>query len=691
MSLQELFIPEIMETSSSSLARDFFTPVLQQSVRYDRGVGFFSSGWVKASAQGLVPFIENGGVARWITSPLLNRKDCEALSLGVSAWKDKNLYGILENEIDDLIHSLEHNVLRTISWMVADRRLIFKIALPTAKLTGGDFHDKFGIFTDREGNKLSFIGSYNDTAKAEINYESIKVFKSWESHLVKFVENDAVRFNRLWNGLDPNLKIYTLPSALKTKIMRCRDNLGERPYELVQAVIPPRTAKGAVEPRHYQEEAVEAWTDSDCRGILEMATGTGKTITSLLCLQVFFAEEPYGIAIILCPYIHLVTQWKEDIDTFNIESVLCFGHQKEWVPLLETGLHEMALAKRLRVESPKKLAFISTYASFFSTSFQERLSNLSLPIMIVADEAHNVGTDARLFALPANVNYRLGLSATPERFGDEEGTKGLFDYFGGVVYRLDLHAAIFDLEVLSHYTYEIHFVQLSDAEFEEYKELSRQIAQIITSSKNGDYSIRIETLLSRRSIILNTAYAKLDKLRELLQNNSAITKTLFYCAPGQIIEVNRMLTKEFNIVSHQITYNEDRRERVEIMGSFKRGDYQALTAIKCLDEGVDIPAVECAYILASSANPREFIQRRGRILRRSEGKKRAKIIDIMTMPPDHESLSEDEQKLERSILIKELRRVRYFASCADNRNQALLSVYNFAARYNLQHILLGEH
>ncbi len=617
---------------------------------------------------------------------MLNREDFEALSLGALALRDKSIYASLEHEIDDLIYSLEHDLLRAISWMVADRRLIFKIALPTAKLAGGDFHDKFGIFTDHEGNQISFIGSYNDTAKGEMNYESIKIFKSWEPHLGMFVGNDTARFNRIWNGLDPNLKIYSLPSALKGKIMRYRDDLGDRPYELVQAINPPHSITGTVQPRHYQEEAVEAWTEADCKGILEMATGTGKTITSLLCLQVFFAEEPYGIAIILCPYIHLVTQWKQDVDKFNIESVLCFDQRKKWEPQLETKLQEIKLAKRFGLDT-KKLAIIATYATFFSGSFQKQLSKFILPMMIIADEAHNIGTDSRLLALPDHASYRLGLSATPERFGDEEGTKGLFDYFGGIVYRLDLKTAIFDLNALSHYTYEIHFVQLSDSEFEEYNDLTKQIAQIITSSDKKESPTQLEILLSRRSNILNTAHAKLDKLRELLRNENIIRKTLFYCAPGQIRDVNRLLTHEFNIMSHQITYHEDRRERANIMADFERGNYHALTAIKCLDEGVDIPAIECAFILASSANPREFIQRRGRILRRAEGKEKARIIDIMTIPPA-KSFGEGVYKVERSILTRELKRIRYFASCADNSSHALLSVYDFASKYNLQHILL---
>lgn len=691
MSLRDLDIPGVLDTSNSSLSRDFFIPALTHSVRYDRGVGFFTSGWIRSNSQGLIPFIQNGGVARWITSPLLNKEDYDALALGVSARKDKKVFGAIENEIENLIHYLDHDLLLTLAWMVADRRLIFKIALPTEKLSGGDFHDKFGIFTDESGDQVSFIGSYNDTAKGELNYESIKIFKSWQPDLSHFVESDSLRFKNLWNGMDPNLRIFSLPKALKEKILIYRD-LGERPYELAPVVsVPVTSRKGFPELRHYQEEAVEEWINCDYRGILEMATGTGKTITSLFCMRSFFEEEPYGIAIILCPYIHLVTQWKEDVDRFNIETVLGFGPRQTWEKTLETKLQELALAKRLKVESHKKLAIICTYATFFSDNFQKHLSRIALPLMLLADEAHNVGTQTSLQQLPTKARYRLGLSATPERFGDEEGTKGLYDYFGGVIYRLDLHQAIFDLQVLSHYTYQIHQVQLSDDEFKEYRDLTREIAKLIGGEQTPAASSQLDVLLVKRSNVLNTARAKISRLRELLKEIPNIKKTLFYCAPKQLPKVNRLLARDLGIISHQITYREDKAERSQIMKDFERGYYQALTAIKCLDEGVDIPAIESAYILASSANPREFIQRRGRILRKAEGKEKAHIIDVMTTPPDSRHFSEAEYRLERSILAKELRRIRYFASCADNRNEALLAVYSLASQYNLQHVLLGDN
>jgi superfamily II DNA or RNA helicase len=692
MSLTQLHLPEVMNTSYYVLSKDFFIPVLKHSIRYDRGVGFFTSGWIKATAQGLVSFIESGGVARWITSPMLNEQDAKALAKGVAAWEDEKIFELLVSEVDNLTEVIERDLLLALAWMVADQRLVFKIAIPTEKLAGGDFHDKFGIFTDKEGNKLSFNGSYNDTARGELNYESIKIFKSWQPYLGTFVEDDATRFNDLWHGRDPNLRIYDLPASIKRKIIKYRE-FGERPYDLppVAEIYDP-VQKQILMLRPYQDVAVQKWIASDFKGIFEMATGTGKTITSLFCVKEFFSREPYGVVVILCPLIHLVTQWKEEVDKFNIDSVLCFGSSKDWIPELQTKIQSIELAETLKAGEQKNLALICTNATFFSDKFLKVLASTKLNKMILADEVHNIGTEFALSKLPSDIVFRLALSATPERFGDQEGTERLFVYFGGVICTLDLHDAIFKLNVLSHYVYEIHEVQLTEKEFKEYRELTRRIAQLITSDFDNESSPQLSRLLLERANLLNRAAGKVKLLRELLAQNSNIKKTLFYCAPGQIDEVNQLLTKELNIISHRITYREDRKKRAEIIKNFENDNYQALTAIRCLDEGVDIPVVECAFILASSSNPREFIQRRGRILRKAEGKKIARIVDIMARPPEasvrHE-FTEAEMRIEKSILSKELRRIHYFASCADNRNETLSHVYDIASEYNLQHILLG--
>lgn len=692
MSLTEISIPRVIHTSKFTFSTDFIIPALKNSIRYDRGVGYFTSGWIKNNIKGIIPFIENGGIARWITSPILTQTDTEALKKGTEAQINKGLYDLLYAQTENLLEAIEKDVLLALAWLVADRRLIFRIAIPTEKLEGGDFHDKFGIFTDQEGNQISFSGSYNETAKGEINYESLKIFHSWEPVLNEFVDSDVIRFEDIWNSKDPNLRIYSLPTAIRNKIVEYAKH-GDRPYKLVPVVYVHTTGdKRSIKLRPYQEAALEEWLSHDFKGTFRMATGTGKTFTAIFCIREFYNREKYGIPIIICPYLHLIRQWQSSLEKLDYECLLCQDDSKKWSKALNTKLQESNINKKLGIEQ-KRFAVICTYDAFFSPLFQEILSSVNFPTMIIADEVHNLGTRKRLRTLPQSTYYRLGLSATPERFMDEDGTKGIFDYFGGVIYSLDLFEAIFKLKVLSHYEYVIKTVQLNDAEFEEYKAVNREIAKLLSEDEEAIFSNELDRLFLKRANILNNCAAKLNVLRGLLKSIKQIDKTLIYCSPNQLSDVNHILLDEFSIVVHQVTYREKGDERTGILRKFENGIYQVITAIRCLDEGLDVPSISRAIILASSSNPKEFIQRRGRVLRISENKGKPTIIDLMALPPAFSSSvyeNKSEYNVERGIIAKELKRIHHFASCADNKNEVLLSVYDLASKYNLQAELLGE-
>ncbi len=287
MSLKSLQLPLTIDTSSADMAADFYAPALSVSIGYDRGVGFFSSGWLRLAAQGMAQFAANGGRARIITSPILNEADWEALEQGTEAQVNPILRQALARNLADLEKTLEEDTLSALAWMVADEILTFKLALPQNKLDGGDFHDKFGVFTDAEGNQVSFSGSPNESVRGATNYESIKIFKSWEPAFAPLVAADAARFARLWDNEDPNVRVYDLPDAAREGILRLRR--GERPYpappwmpatirDLPPGYKPARPAIPAhVTLRDYQEEAIAAWFEHNCKGLLEMATGTGKT------------------------------------------------------------------------------------------------------------------------------------------------------------------------------------------------------------------------------------------------------------------------------------------------------------------------------------------------------------------------------------------------------------------------------
>ncbi len=226
--LSDVSWPIVLDTSSADLIKDFFTPALGRSLRYDRGVGFFSSGWLRAAAAGMIPFAANSGRARWVTSPILDEADWQAMQDGNNARYDETLRRALSCNISDLAKALERDTLSALAWMVADEVITFKLALPHNKLERGDFHDKFGIFTDAEGNQISFNGSYNDSIQGLRNYESIKVFCSWHIAFAPLVRADAERFDRLWRKKDANVRVYDLPDAAREQILTLRT--GARPY-----------------------------------------------------------------------------------------------------------------------------------------------------------------------------------------------------------------------------------------------------------------------------------------------------------------------------------------------------------------------------------------------------------------------------------------------------------------------------
>ncbi|WP_165774631.1 DEAD/DEAH box helicase family protein [Candidatus Viridilinea mediisalina] len=284
--LRDLNLPATLETSRHDLTHDFFEPLLCRAIRYDRGVGYFSSGWLRINAIGLTAFAARGGHARWITSPILAQEDWHALQQGVEARRDEVLRAVLAHAVGDLARSLEAHTLSALAWMVADNILDFRLAVPTAELTG-EFHAKFGLFSDVHGNQVSFEGSYNDSIQGTRNYESIKIFCSWKAGHLELIQHDQERFERLWRDEDPNVRVLLLPDAIREQILKLRTH--ERPYQVAKQTAERSERYRRTHPqrpselrlRDYQEEAIEAWFANECQGICEMATGTGKTITAL--------------------------------------------------------------------------------------------------------------------------------------------------------------------------------------------------------------------------------------------------------------------------------------------------------------------------------------------------------------------------------------------------------------------------
>jgi len=548
MTLSRLVFPPILDTSSSDLIADFFVPALSTSVYYDRGVGYFSSGWLRITAKGMIQFAANGGRARWVTSPILSEADWEALQAGDQARYDPILRVAIAKNIRDLEHALEKDTLSAMAWMVADGILDFKLALPTNKLTGGDFHDKFGIFTDGEGYQVSFNGSYNESIQGTRNYESIKIFRAWEPAFAPLVQADIQRFERLWRDQDPNVQVYDLPESAREQIVQLRQD--ERPYpepewvklRRLREMRVPYTETHPYLPenvilRDYQEQAINAWFEHGAQGLFEMATGTGKTITALAAATRLFEREHHLAVIITVPYQHLVDQWQTEAATFGFRPILAYQSKASW---LDDWNHEIL---DFNGGYCNFISVITTHTTFASPDFQASLARLNVPSLIIADEAHHLGAEHSRHHYPQHIPFRLALSATPDRWFDDIGTAALRAYFGTTVFALSLADAIG--VSLTPYYYYPHLVALTDEEMEKYEALSIKIARL-RHQDNLDKQEALKTLLMRRAMLLNRASNKLTVLSELLDQVNYVEHTLFYCAPGQIDDVVRLTGPNFN-------------------------------------------------------------------------------------------------------------------------------------------------
>lgn len=516
-------------TAHHNLARDFFIPLLSHAIAYDRGVGYFSSGWLKVNAQGLAELAHRGGRARWVTRPLLSRQDLAAFTRIARLEEHKPCLDRLYQTVDELRTALETDTRNTMAWMVADGRLEFRLAIPVGELVG-DFHDKFGVFGDPHGHRVSFLGSYNDTPHGLANYESIRLFFSWHADTAEAVADDEQRFARIWLGREPNLRIFALPEAVRARILALRTE--ERPYPLQGAPSrqQPAIRLPGIFPRAYQKEALAAWIENDRRGILDMATGTGKTIVALEALT---HCDDVGFIVVAAPTTALVAQWLGELEKLEgLRAPVEVSNQNPRWPEQVWPRLRLGAARRDR---RRPFIVVGTYHSLSSERFLSILNRVqpaSGTGLLVADEVHHTGAPTRQRLLCPHFSYRLGLTATLEDAYDRERTQAIEDYFGGVVYRLSIDQAVGS--ILCRYRYDVHFVELTEDEFAEYQKLTQRIWSLTHRSTRdpdelADSPELLNILLNRRARIVKLAAAKLAFLSALV-SQITINKCLIYCA-----------------------------------------------------------------------------------------------------------------------------------------------------------------
>jgi DNA phosphorothioation system restriction enzyme len=437
--------------------------------------------------------------------------------------------------------------------------------------------------------------------------------------------------------------------------------------------------------RDYQKTAVVSWFRNRGRGTLKMATGSGKTIAALAIVVELYQKIGLQVLLVVCPYCHLVTQWERECQKFNLKPVLAFESVYHWQSELATQLYN------IRSGNPSFLTVITTNSTLMGEGFQSQLKFFPEKTLIIGDEAHNLGSPKLEESLPRTIGLRLALSATPERYFDGGGTDALLTYFGEILQPEFTLADAIQKGALVHYRYYPILVELTSPEALTYARLTQRIGWELQANENVSGNEKLKALLMQRSRLIGSAANKLEALRQLMSARLQTSHTLFYCGDGsvdseaapyrrQLEAVTRLLGTELGYRVNTYTADTPLTEREKRQEQFAKGELQGLVAIRCLDEGVDIPAIQNAVILASTGNPRQFIQRRGRILRPHSGKQRATLFDMIVMPPE---LDRQTWEVERNLLRKELKRFIEFATLADNAEEALIELFAVQEKYGL--------
>ena len=454
----------------------------------------------------------------------------------------------------------------------------------------------------------------------------------------------------------------------------------------------------------YQNDAIETWAQNGYCGIFDMATGTGKTFTGLGAVVRLFSDRKKLAIIIVCPYQHLVEQWVEDIVKFNMIPTIGYSasKQRDW----KTRLSNDVMDFRLGVIDT--FCFVTTNATFSSEFVQKQLNKLGKNTLLLVDEAHNFGAFNLRKTLNPKFQYRLALSATLDRHGDPDGTRALYAYFGDKCIEYSLERAIRENK-LTPYFYYPKVVHLTDSELDKYRELSKKVAKQCYKKSDGSVEITEQgkRLLIERARLVAGAVNKVALLRELMEQYKNDTHMLVYCGAArsndfssdeserdaegerQIVSVSKMLGHDLGMKVTHFTSAESASEREKIKYQFANADpYQAIVAIKCLDEGVNIPSIKTAFILASSTNPKEYIQRRGRVLRKAPNKPHAVIFDFVILPTplDCVCYGSENARLDLSLVKKEIIRMREFGEISKNPSEADKLVQELSEAYGLDTI-----
>ncbi len=698
--LQDFEFKRAYHKPADNIAAEFYLPAMGASVTYDRAVGFFSSTIFLLAWPSLKAFVAAGGKMRLICSPVLSERDHSALRDGYSLRAELEAGKEIARSFEELL-ATEGLVKPAVvlASLVAAGVIDCRVAWVGDEAGGRPkrlFHDKVGILTDQFDDRVAFKGSMNETwpgLAQDGNLESVDVFASWRDDGEKQrVADEAEYFGNVWNDEWPGVTVRPLPDVAREAIVSAADAaqwpdfVDEICIELEEAARWSAEAgvPGGRSPRPHQVSALDAWEKRGRRGIFKHATGSGKTFTALCAIKDSLSRSE--IPIILVPSELLLKQWSDELrETFEsagLQLMICGGGNRHW-----------SQGSNLRIWSRNgdgSRVVLATIQTATSERFRGLISG-GPHLFLVADEVHRLGAPSARQILSLETGPRLGLSATPERAGDPEGTAAITSYFEGIVPPpFSLEDAI-KAKALTPYAYNAHTVSLTEAERTAWNKLSEDIrrlfARTMTAGDDGDASLsgRLKRLLIQRARIVKRAEGKISLAAEIVSRAYRPSERwIVYCDDQhQLASVKDAISSagiEDNFEYHSAMVG-DRARTLDIFS--ERGG--VLVSIRCLDEGVDIPLVSHALILASSKNPREFIQRRGRVLRKADGKALAHIHDVIVAPE-----MEDDDHGGGSILKGELARAIEFGRHAINPG-AVADLNRIAAAAGLDWTSLTEN
>lgn len=673
---------------ADDLSGEVLIPAFIEADHVDCMMGFFSSEALASLAPGLATYIkESSNSFRLIISPFLSQEDQHAIELGIKEPDD--IANELFSELFSLEDLLQTHTLKCLSYLLGQGRLELKISL----MKNGLFHPKVWLFS-KMGNKIAVHGSSNFTKKGiKRNFEQITISKSWSDKTQEYiVEKLDKQFKRLWDNCEINCVVVSASKALKERLLReynssfppteedflslynearcvhemCAEEVENYTFIRRNIFTIPAWLKYSTGSFQHQGQAVDAWCNAGYKGVLEMATGSGKTITAMICAHRLFDETKPLLIVVAAPYLPLIEQWCGEIEVFGLKPA-----NLTKVPGAARRSRELQkIRRRIKAQASDVEVVVVSHDTLCDKEFQVGIARFDCTKMLVADEVHNLGRHEFISSPPEFFDFRLGLSATPERQYDPEGTEALFDYFGPAVFQFTLQEAIG--KCLVEYDYYVHPVYLTEEEMDHWYELSQKIRQNAWRAEGRGPDEYLAKLFRDRRKLLETASNKIDRLKALLEkeNINNLKHALIYATdkdPQQLKDINALLVDK-GILFHQLTAEETRqREKCQlVVQSFQDGKIQILTAKRVLDEGVNIPQINKAFILASTTVERQWVQRRGRLLRTCKETKKthSEIHDFIALPAGYDEIALDDDA--KKLIKSELRRIQEFAGSARN-------------------------